>query len=607
MTSVMGPSQEGEDEDEPGTDDDTSTSLLLLKKWLSHDTVDFHRFDDDTERKAFQTELLDWYRSHRRRLPWRGDPSPWTGSTAQFANNVQKKKDNKKIVASLQAEQDVKQSSTTKKKKQTKLSALFIVGSLKNPSSEEPEPKTKKQPTAAATEEEDHTDTDRERCFPVTPYGIWVSEIMLQQTRVEAVVAYWCKWMEAFPTVQALAAATPEQVNAHWAGLGFYRRARFLHSAAQWVVTQHDGVVPDTVAALMTLPGIGRYTASAIASVAFGATNTPVVDGNVCRVLSRMRAISQCIKAPLFKDKLGWTIAESLVQDCCNHDDDDTAASGDLNQALMELGATYCAPSGTGVDENDPALRRYWSVKLQRQVTAHRRHGGGLAELEALILKDQSSCPLCTNDGIRESLHLMWEAATVERGGKNNTSSRGLMCGGHAGFPLAPPEAKKREEVLVVAVLRNGDRWLLTRRPEKGLLGGQWEFPNQCVWKSVGKQASKTIKVPEFAVSKRRTTLTELMRTIFATANVTWQNRLDVPIEHVFSHVRHTMWIECGEISDSAVTGPTVTDDSNHTARWMSERDMANVGVTSGVKKIMAAVDVLQKSSASQPKKKRKR
>lgn len=507
----------------------------LLHKWLTHDTVDFHRFDDDTERHQVQNLILDWYRKNRRKLPWRGDPSPWTGSTAQFAD---------KVISAQRVGIS----------KQAKKSA-FLVSKNK----------------ADRVEHE----AEGRRVYEVTPYGIWVSEIMLQQTRVEAVVEKWCQWMDSFPDVAALARATPEQVNAHWAGLGFYRRARFLHSAAKIVVEKYDGVVPKTVEELLELPGIGRYTASAIASVAFNTINTPVVDGNVCRVLSRMRGISEHIKAPPFKDKHAWGIAESLVHGC--------DFPGDLNQAIMELGATYCAPSGSGLDSYDPCLGRYWSVKLKGEVANHRRSGGTLEELQALIPVSSPTCPLCTADGTMESLQLIWDAC--DRSIDDH--------GGHAGFPLAPPENKKREEVLAVAVLRNGDYWLLTQRPEKGLLGGQWEFPSQCVWKSREK-ASKTI-VPTISGEKRRNALNGYLSHV-TKAKIDWRDRLDKPIEHIFSHVRHTMWIDCGVVLET-FEGDLL--ESN--VRWMCEDDMRQVGLTSGVKKIMAAV---QKLSAT---KKRKR
>ncbi|HJZ84245.1 MAG TPA: A/G-specific adenine glycosylase [Polyangia bacterium] len=159
------------------------------------------------------------------------------------------------------------------------------------------------------------------------PYAIWVSEIMLQQTRVEVVCAYYERWMVALPTVAALAAAPLDQVLGLWAGLGYYSRARNLHRAAQQVVAEHGGRLPDTVEALRALPGIGRYTAGAIASIAFGQP-APALDGNALRVLARLFLAED--------GKAAWQVASELVRG--------GPAPGSFNQALMELGATVCTP-----------------------------------------------------------------------------------------------------------------------------------------------------------------------------------------------------------------------------------------------------------------------
>ena len=165
------------------------------------------------------------------------------------------------------------------------------------------------------------------------PYAIWVSEIMLQQTRVAVVVPYWERWMARFPTAGALAAAELDEVLSAWSGLGYYGRARNLHRGAQEVVARHGGAVPGSAAELRALPGIGRYTAGAIASMAFDLPE-PLVDGNVARVLARLFAIEDDVKASATARRL-WQIAGSLVP---------AHAPGDFNQGLMELGATVCVP-----------------------------------------------------------------------------------------------------------------------------------------------------------------------------------------------------------------------------------------------------------------------
>ncbi len=166
------------------------------------------------------------------------------------------------------------------------------------------------------------------------PYAIWVSEIMLQQTRVATVIPYWERWMAKFPTVSALARAPLDDVLAAWAGLGYYSRARNLHRGAQAVGT----ALPRRAAELRGVPGIGPYTAGAIASIAYG-ERTPLVDGNVARVLARVFAIDVDIKSTA-GSKAAWARAGELMTAL-----PEAAAPGDLNQGLMELGATVCSPT----------------------------------------------------------------------------------------------------------------------------------------------------------------------------------------------------------------------------------------------------------------------
>ena len=159
------------------------------------------------------------------------------------------------------------------------------------------------------------------------PYRIWLSEIMLQQTRVAAVLGYYRTFLNRFPDVYALAATSEDAVLAAWSGSGYYRRARMLHRCAQQIVEQHGGLFPRNFEALLALPGIGRYTAAAIASIAFNAP-TAVVDGNVERVLQRLTGIN--LTTPQT-----WRHAQELLA---------KSRPGDSNQAMMELGATVCVP-----------------------------------------------------------------------------------------------------------------------------------------------------------------------------------------------------------------------------------------------------------------------
>ncbi len=165
------------------------------------------------------------------------------------------------------------------------------------------------------------------------PYAIWISETMLQQTRVETVIPYYERFLTRFPDVQALADAEPDEVMRHWAGLGYYGRARNLHAAARAVADEHGGRLPDDVEDLRALRGVGRYTAGAVASIAFDRP-APIVDGNVARVLARLLEIRDDVRSAAVTARL-WQEAERLVRG---------PHPGDLNQALMELGATVCTP-----------------------------------------------------------------------------------------------------------------------------------------------------------------------------------------------------------------------------------------------------------------------
>jgi len=159
------------------------------------------------------------------------------------------------------------------------------------------------------------------------PYLIWLSEIMLQQTRVAAVLDHYRIFLERFPSIEALAGASEDAVLAAWSGLGYYRRARMLRQCAQELVESHDGRFPATAEALRTLPGIGRYTAAAIASISFDEP-VAVVDGNVERVVRRLMG------RDLAQQEI-WKCAQSLLN---------TSRPGDFNQSMMELGATVCLP-----------------------------------------------------------------------------------------------------------------------------------------------------------------------------------------------------------------------------------------------------------------------
>lgn len=254
------------------------------------------------------------------------------------------------------------------------------------------------------------------------PYAVLVSEMMLQQTQVVTVIAYYDRWMERFPGVEDLARAPLESVLEVWAGLGYYRRARFLHRAAQEIMSTWGGQLPSTAKELRTLPGIGAYTAGAVASIAFGKPE-PVVDGNVSRVLARLF----CLDGDLSRgegQRTLWGLAGVLV---------DKARPGDFNQALMELGATVCMPRNpTCVDcpvqdqcaafaEGDPARyptpaerTRQRPVAVGTSVVVAKRNG----ETKFLVVQRPA-------EGLLAGL---WQFPSIEQEGKAVPDPQALLC-----------------------------------------------------------------------------------------------------------------------------------------------------------------------------------
>ena len=167
------------------------------------------------------------------------------------------------------------------------------------------------------------------------PYHIWISEIMLQQTTTETVIPYYNRFLKNFPNVEALASASLEEVYKMWEGLGYYRRAKHIHESAQIILEKYQGVFPYEYDAILSLKGIGEYTAGAIASIAFGIPE-PAVDGNALRIFSRILAEDGEINKASVKKKISQEVRRVLPKE----------RPGDFNQALMELGAVICVPNG---------------------------------------------------------------------------------------------------------------------------------------------------------------------------------------------------------------------------------------------------------------------
>ncbi|MDD3337503.1 MAG: A/G-specific adenine glycosylase [Lachnospiraceae bacterium] len=235
------------------------------------------------------------------------------------------------------------------------------------------------------------------------PYFIWISEIMLQQTRVEAVKPYFQRFRTALPTVNDVADCEEERLLKLWEGLGYYNRVRNIQKAAVVLKEQYNGALPEDYELLKSLPGIGNYTAGAIASIAFGIP-VPAVDGNVLRVISRVELRREDIMKQSVRRKVEEDLLAIMPPD----------ASGDFNQALMELGAMVCLPNG-------------------------------LPECDRCPLIDQ--CRAYAEDCVME-------------------------------LPVKAPKKGRRIEERTILVIQDGDRVAITKRPNKGLLAGMYELPN---------------------------------------------------------------------------------------------------------------------------------
>ncbi|KIM33992.1 hypothetical protein M408DRAFT_302956 [Serendipita vermifera MAFF 305830] len=329
---------------------------------------------------------------------------------------------------------------------------------------------------------------------------VWVSEIMLQQTRVDTVIPYYRKWMQEFPTVVALSNSNIEAVNALWKGLGYYSRAARLFEGAKIVVQQFDGKLPDDIAVLQAdIPGIGRYSAGAICSIAYGKC-VPVLDGNVNRLLSRILALHAPPKSKATTDLL-WSGAEAIVKGA--------KVPGAINQALIELGSTVCTPL-------DPKC-------------------GG--------------CPVRTNCGA-------YQMKTVLYSFKGTAPSVDIedqcdLCEPLPGSPISvtmfPMKVEKKvvpketDLICIISWKRKGDEvpyYLLRKRPKTGLLAGLWDFPAL-------PNLSPSAKKNQEKIAR------ELVHKAFPQIRDRTDNKLVIKsydgaigsVLHVFSHVKKTFQV----------------------------------------------------------------
>ncbi|WRT66194.1 A/G-specific adenine glycosylase [Kwoniella shivajii] len=380
-------------------------------------------------------------------------------------------------------------------------------------------------------------------------YEIWVSEVMLQQTQVNTVIAYWERWIEKWPTITDLAKADVEEVNAMWRGLGYYRRARSLLAGAKTVMskTKYQGRLPDDPIILeKEIDGVGRYTAGAICSIAYG-IRTPIVDGNIHRLFTRLLALHAPQTAPSTIKSL-WTSAEELVGRLPK-DKERKGITGDWNQALMELGSQVCKP-----------------LSPDCQVCPLKSSCKAYAELSSSPPKpSERLCTLCAPIPLSTSTEKI-PSVTI--------------------FPMRKEKKTSRVEDESVLVLEwKGEegkrRWLFVKRPEKGLLAGLFEPPTTPV---------PTSSKPKDCLQASLKSLTEYIKvTARELAEVKTYNHIS-SIPHIFSHINMTYHVHHFILSSTISDPPEILSTSPRVAIWMDDNQVEHANVGTGVKKVWAEV-----------------
>ncbi|KAJ7332810.1 hypothetical protein JRQ81_014990 [Phrynocephalus forsythii] len=410
----------------------------------------------------------------------------------------------------------------------------------------------------------DETDADRRA------YAVWVSEIMLQQTQVASVIGYYNRWMQKWPTLQELSKASLEEVNELWSGLGYYSRGKRLQEGAHKVVSQMAGHMPRTAEELQKLlPGVGRYTAGAIASIAFGQV-TGVVDGNVIRVLCRTRAIGADPTSSAVADRL-WALAHTLV---------DPAHPGDFNQAMMELGATVCTPKAPLCVECpvQQHCRAYCMVKKDQLLSAKKLLGKAVSKCAHLLDVEEcaatsGSCSLCLPPSEP------WDPSL-----------------GVANFPRKATKRKPRIEHTATCLLqRKGtneeQEYLIVQRPSSGLLAGLWEFPSLLLEPGQEKQQKMALAhhlqawVGSVVAVRRLQHVGEVL--------------------HIFSHIRQTYVIYF--LSLEKDEGNWNREMELPTSRWVTKREFMNSAISTAMKKVLKAYEKWSSKISSGKVMKRKR
>ncbi|WVF71648.1 A/G-specific adenine glycosylase [Kwoniella sp. CBS 6097] len=402
-------------------------------------------------------------------------------------------------------------------------------------------------------------------------YEIWVSEVMLQQTQVNTVIAYWKRWIEKWPTIADLAKADVEEVNAMWRGLGYYRRARSLLAGAKTVMSnkKFKGRLPDDPAVLeKEVDGVGRYTAGAICSMAYG-VRTPIVDGNIHRLLTRLLALHASQTAPS-TIKFLWAAAADLVGQL-PIDDDREGIAGDWNQALMELGSQVCKP----VSPDCAACPIQSACNAYKELSTRPTKPA---------LPKEEECDLCAPIPLTTATDLIPSVQV---------------------FPMRKEKKASREEEESVLVLEwrrkseddrgGGDdrKWLFVKRPEKGLLAGLYEPPTTPLPRNTSSSKAKK----DNAQGYLETSLSALKAYIDLTpqniAAMSEGARYIGSIPHIFSHINMKYHITHSVLSTATANAGGPPDILAHAPRqavWLDSHEVEHANVGTGVKKVWSEV-----------------
>ncbi|KAK7977314.1 DNA glycosylase [Apiospora saccharicola] len=448
-------------------------------------------------------------------------------------------------------------------------------------------------------------------------YEVWISEIMLQQTRVATVIDYWNKWMAKWPTIHDLAAADPDDVLAAWRGLGYYSRATRIHQASKIVCEAEDmqGLLPAEVDKLQAnIPGVGRYTAGAISAICFGRP-APMVDGNVLRVLSRQLGLLGDVKTDKAVIDLLWGAATALVEAVARDTQESSTGNdgvalsdgpGRWGQGLMELGATICTPNpNCSVCPVSSTCRAYGEgTKLATDTGKPSKPKNSTPR--AIVPDIEDACALChpfeefalSDDATQKPTETAKAQSQKQTSlqsffftsakGKKATPSPAddatcmSVITNHAKkFPLkVVKKAVREEQTLVCAIRREDGHYLIHRRPEKGLLAGLWEFPS-----SILSDPSETQPKSRKQIATRYvhdvlglTTGDKRLKHVGELGSVPW----------LFSHLKLTMHVQLFSVKDlDSESAPAVTG-TNSGSRWSNDVEEESMGT--GMRKCWSLV-----------------